>query len=166
MYNCIEVIEMKKLLVVFLTVSLLLTLVFPVFALTKENDGKEIFIKVDGQADDTIGKVLIYQVKELIRNSKKFTLVDLTADSEEDAFTIQILTLAKNEKDNFTIYSVTWLQEIPKVPYSLHLNHVVGFCGSRRVKEVASGIVATTDETIEKYLNKIRNVIYDEHKNP
>jgi hypothetical protein len=149
---------MKKFSLVFLAICLLLAFTFPALALTEEIGANKIFVKVDGQGGDSIGDILIYQVKELIRDSKRFTLIDLEDESKEGVFVVQILTLEGDKNGNSTIYSINWLLKIQGVPVRYNLSNTIGYCGRKRVEKAAKRIVAKTDKTIDECLKQFKQL--------
>jgi hypothetical protein len=110
-------------------------------------DVARIPVEVVATAEDSVGKRLVYFVKEGIRSSSS---LDLTVDGIL-RIKLLIVTLDQNSSrpGYSTAYSVvvTWVN--PQQPFPFYLTQYVGYCGSNRVQECAQGLVASTAEQAE-----------------
>jgi hypothetical protein len=101
-------------------------------------------VKLDVYGDDTAGQRLVYWIKEGLRRSSRFKLVE----QQSFGFELSIVTL-EIDKDNpggSTVYSVSWVWNNSEQPYPFFLTSEVGLCGSKRIQECAEGLVASTDK--------------------
>ena len=107
-------------------------------------------IKVNVQCDgeDTIGERLCFAIKEKIRASKGFELVDVRqAESSPLGFGVHLLSLdAGEEKGNMSAISVVFTlpQPTPRLDYYLTLR--IMLCGLSRIDDQASAILADIDK--------------------
>lgn len=113
-------------------------------------------IEIVDYSEDIVGKRLVYNIKEKIRESHLMRLTYF----DEPRIKVTIASIAKFEDDPSvaTIYKVVWLladtkwsPEILDYTYPIYLNSTFGYCGSKRVSETAEGIVADTDDMAEYY---------------
>jgi hypothetical protein len=111
-------------------------------------------VEVVATANDSVGKRLVYFVKEGIQSSSTLEL----AISPELGLRLQIVTLDQNSSSPgySTAYSfvVTWVNKQQPFPY--YLNQYVGYCGSSRVQECAQDLVASTAENSESVLRLLK----------
>lgn len=117
-----------------------------------------IKVWVDDTAKDTVGQRLVYAFKEQIRRSAALAI---TENEEDDAgrLGVHIVTMDPddNKNGNWTIYSFTvTMRTFHKYPTEAYLVQSVGKCGSSRIEECASGLVATTDRQAS-YVRKLLN---------
>jgi hypothetical protein len=106
-------------------------------------------IEVAHTGDDTVGKKLVYFLKESIQASSSMHLY-----TSDDSLRIQlsIVTLEDNPKNpgSSSVYSVTWLWNNEQTLWPYYLTSSVGYCGSDRVKSCAESLTAGTYEEAEK----------------
>ncbi|MDD3582155.1 MAG: hypothetical protein PHW74_14205 [Desulfobacca sp.] len=113
-------------------------------------------MEVYHSGDDSVGQRLVYRIKEEIRQSSSLRLTK----SDEPRILVSIVTLEKDElyPGRSTIYSMVIRAEIDEEYY---LNQFVGFCGVKRIKDVAEEIIAEIDKLEKafdnlKYIDKLR----------
>lgn len=117
-------------------------------------------VAIDATADDSVGKRLVYQIKEGINRS---TSMHITLE-EELGMGLKIVTLEgdRDTPGNYTTYSVTWTWINPEQVFPFYLTSSVGVCGSSRVESVAESLVADTHETAETILKMLMD--YEESR--
>jgi hypothetical protein len=107
-----------------------------------------ISVKLDVNADDSVGQRLVYRIKEGFRRSSRFNLV------EQHRFGLQlsIVTLEgyKDSPGSATVYSVVWAWNNSEQPFPFFLTSSVGRCGSKRVQECAEDLIASTDNVVSE----------------
>ena len=138
----------------------LVVLVVSILSIATMALGMDVPVAVDATSADSVGKRLMYRIKEEINASSSMhvTLGD------EAGLGLGIVTLEGDHDSpgNYTTYSVTWTWVNPEQPWPYYLASSVGVCGTSRVDEVAEGIVADTQETWESLFKTIREVIESE----
>lgn len=111
---------------------------------------------------DAIGKQLAYRLKEEIRRSSGFTLVN-TEDDAKIKVIILTTPLADQENDfknSWSANSVVIAFENPHDFLWLYYNNSLGHCGVDRLAECAADLVVFLDEAgeeIVKIRDKLRN---------
>jgi hypothetical protein len=119
-------------------------------------------IMIENSGDDSVGRRLIYEIKEGIKESKSMKLSLIN----ELGIKISIVTLEGN-RDNpgdYTVYSISFLWNNPKQPFPYYLISSVGYCGSNRVEGVAKSIVAETYEQSEYILKLLLSLTKESKK--
>ncbi len=115
-------------------------------------------VEVVATAEDSVGRRLVYFVKEGIQSSSTLEL----SISPELGLRVMIVTLDQDSRNPgySTAYSfvVTWVNKQQPFPY--FLNQSVGYCGSSRVQECAQGLVANIAENSESVL-RLFKAAYD-----
>jgi hypothetical protein len=115
-------------------------------------------VEVIAHAPDTIGSRLVYNVKEIIRQSSGFRI----AGQDENRVVINIQTMEppNGEYPSGTIFGIAWYYYI-KGGSPIYMNHTLGWVGTQKVKEGAEFIVARTDLVIQDIIK-----IYSKGKFP
>ena len=112
----------------------------------EHSSGKTIYVRASGT--DTVGKALVFKVREGIRRSADMKLVDNELKANL-VLNIVTLDVDKNRPGNSSAYSLVWLvrARLPGSEYvgSMFHGQVIGTCGSVRVDECATGVVAEAD---------------------
>lgn len=104
-------------------------------------------VYVESQADDSVGKRLVYQFKEGLKKSESMYLTYV----RELGLKVTIVTL-EGDSDcpgTQTVYSIVWLWDNPDQWLPFYLTSSVGYCGYLRVEDVAESLVAETNEQSE-----------------
>ena len=116
----------------------------------------DIPVAVDATTNDTVGKRLVYKIKEGINRSSTMHVTY----KEEVGLGLHIVTLEgdRNNPGNYAMYSVTWTWINPEQFLPFYLNSLVGACGTKRVDEVAESIVADTKEQSEDVLKIVQEM--------
>jgi hypothetical protein len=108
-------------------------------------------VEIGGTTPDTVGQRLVYALKEGIRTSSS---LDLTFASNQPRLQVKVVTLDTDMKGTgySTTYSAVILWNNPKNIAPFYLTQYVGYCGSSRVVECASGLVANVSEQSDEML--------------
>jgi hypothetical protein len=122
------------------------------------NAGAQVTVEVSHTGDDVLGQRLAFELREQIRSSSGFTLVQ-----NEGGYQIAIITLAVadgSDGPNRMAASVSYLWKDPNTRGGmwLFLTSTVHIIGGSRIKESATGILATLDgevETIKKAFSRL-----------
>ena len=111
-------------------------------------------VSVDSYANDTVGRRLVYEVKEELRDSSAFNLVE----SSENTIMLLINTMPRNESNPSaaTIYSITWVFPSDAAGFPYFLDGKIGHVRSDLIKNHAQDIVASTDGLISDILDMAR----------
>lgn len=117
-------------------------------------EGFKMPVEVLATANDSVGKRLVYFVKEGIQSSA--TLEPVLNPSIGIRLLIVTIDQNTNNPGYSTAYSfvVTWVSNEQPFPY--YLNQYVGYCGSSRVQECAQELVASTAENSEQVLRLLK----------
>lgn len=117
-------------------------------------------IWVSATADDSVGRQLVFELKEGIRRSAAMRLVDRSQDAQ---VFIHLVTMDPDRPSgggNRTIYSVVWtVQSFHANPLEVFLTTQVGICGYQRASACAGGLVATTDEQVSDLRRALRDLL-------
>jgi len=119
-------------------------------------------IMIENTGDDNVGRRLIYEIKEGIKESKSMKLSLIN----ELGIKISIVTLEgdRDNPGNYTLYSISFLWNNPEQIFPFYLTSSVGNCGSSRVEDVAKSIVAKTYEQCEQIMKVILSLIQENEK--
>lgn len=119
------------------------------------------FVEVMGYSEDMVGKRLIYQIKEEFRRSSAFILTDMNTNRIILIIhTIDPMRGSLSEYSNtMTTISATWLVADSNITHPFYISSNIGISGSANIKEMAEGIVATTDNLMTQ-IRKVLNQIY------
>jgi hypothetical protein len=103
-------------------------------------------VYVDSTTPDTLGTRLAFAIREGIRRSAGFRLVDRDAEA---GIAVRLVTVSPlmGSPVQLTSYSVVWTSkrlDEPQLP--IYLSQQVGVCGTDTLSECAEGIIAKTDE--------------------
>jgi hypothetical protein len=103
-----------------------------------------ISVKLEASGDDSVGQRLVYRIKEGLRRSSRFDLVEQHSFGLE----ISIVTVegVRDNPGNSTVFSVIWVWNNLEQPYPFYITSEVGYCGSKRIQECAEGLVASTNK--------------------
>lgn len=107
-------------------------------------------VYVSGTTEDSVGRQIVFSVKESIRRSAGLSLAESEADSR---IQVQLVTLDPDAPDGSrrTIYSAVWtVRTLHQTPVTMYLTQFVGICGQNRVAGCAQNLVAITDEQVSK----------------
>jgi hypothetical protein len=109
-------------------------------------------VYVVARSEDEVGTRFVFVLKEAIRRSAAFRLVDRQADT---VLTLHLVTMEtpSESRGSATSYSVTWTfrtSHETKTPISVYMASTVGSCGRSRVEECAHGVLADTDQQATK----------------
>jgi hypothetical protein len=139
----------------------LFLLMLPLTSIAQENVPFPIELQHTG--DDIVGSRLAYYVKEGLRKSSGLTL----SDDSDYRIQLSIVTLdPSSNKDGYsTVYSAVWKLKFPTQLYPFFLNQSVGTCGSRRIEDVADGLVADTDKLATDFVRLIKAAVKKSQKN-
>ena len=117
------------------------------------------YIEIVSNAPDIVGQRLVYELKEQIRKSSAFTLVDPIGSRWQ----IVITSIASdpNFPNAGTTYAVVWNMVVEDfcgpTPSILYGDSTVGYCGTQVIASAAQTILARTDNLIASVRNSIRN---------
>lgn len=115
-------------------------------------------IMVEHTGSDTLGKRLVYELKEEIKKSESMKL----SLKDELGIMVSIVTINSNKENtgNQTIYSIVWTWNVPaKHIFPYYLTSSVGYCGSYVINETAKDLVASTYEQSERMLKLLIKLI-------
>ncbi len=119
-----------------------------------------IYVNVKTETQDAVGMTLAYELREQIRGSKGLKL----AIANEALLSVHLMTIdpmpASYNNLSSTAYSVVYTMETVDAKEA-YLGSKIGTCGTSKLKECASRIVAEIDliavamaESIKKVLDK------------
>jgi len=105
-------------------------------------------IRINHTGDDSVGTVLAYQLREQLATSKTLH----PADSDEyPRININIVTMNPDKSSsNRTIHSTVLTIDTKKEESEKYYQHWVGVCGTDRVKDCATTLIANAQSTILK----------------
>ncbi|WP_137718682.1 hypothetical protein [Methylobacillus flagellatus] len=115
-------------------------------------------IHVTATADDSIGKQLVYQLREALRASRGMRLVD---DMNDSFVRIKIVTLDPDSGRGGgyqTVYSAVWTVRQFDRDSEIYWTNYVGTCGASRTQSCATSLASQTDEVatdVRRILNEI-----------
>ncbi|WP_072264102.1 hypothetical protein [Candidatus Kryptobacter tengchongensis] len=121
----------------------------------------QIQVEVVDNAEDMVGRRLVYHVKEKFRKSEMF---NLPIAPKGLRFRILIYTMDRFKGDNWlsnisTMYSVIWLlYDDERMLFPIYLKSTLGFAGSDVVESAAEGIVANTDKVVSEFEELLREI--------
>jgi hypothetical protein len=104
-------------------------------------------IQVDCSGDDSIGSQVCYAVKEKIRASEGFELID-TAKPIPGTFRLSLVTIETDSSDTASAISEV-ITGRDKDGDELYLEQYVSICGADRVDYIANGIIADIEQQTE-----------------
>jgi hypothetical protein len=136
---------MKNLLFVILVIVLN---IFTTVSGEEFSPGQKIYVY--SASEDAVGEKLVYYFKEELRNSKGITL----GTASDSVFFISVITMDHDEDKLRTVYSIVWAVSTLTINAQLTksvLDHIVGVCGTNRVKNCAESIVAHTDKLVSEH---------------
>lgn len=117
-------------------------------------------VYVQATAEDAVGKLLVYEVREVVRRSSGLALVDHDSDAR---LILRVVTFDPNRSESpglSTIYSAVYtVHTFHETPVEMYLTNVVGVCGSSRVESCARKMTATLDEQAVGLRTMLRNAI-------
>lgn len=117
-------------------------------------------VYIQATAEDTVGKLLVYEVREVIRRSSGLALVDRDSDAR---FVLRVVTIDPDRSESpglSTIYSAVYtVHTFHETPVEMYLTNVVGVCGSSRVESCARKMIATLDEQAVGLRTMLRNAL-------
>lgn len=134
-------------------------------AALSSQDGAHVFVRAT--AEDRVGSLLAYQLREEIRKSGGMELVA----SENDArFIVRLITIDPDESGSRTVYSVVLTAKQFDRDATIYWTNIVGVCGMNRVPTCAQSLAAETD----KMVTAVKEILYEllkqaaeeEKKNP
>ena len=115
-------------------------------------------VYVQSTSEDSVGRTLVYEIREAVRRSSGFTLVASSADAR---FVLRIVTLNPDNDSTrsvSTVYSAVYtLNTLHETPVEMYLTSVVGTCGTSRVANCARSLTATLDEQATLFQRILRN---------
>ena len=126
-------------------------------SLFPNQDSSIWYVEVVEKSSDTVGRRLVYHVKESIRNSSAMQLTAMNVPRVR----IRINTMPKyDDNPNIaTMYSVIWLFDAPELSLPYYISSTLGYCGTDVVVESAEDVVANTDALLSS-INKMANDEY------
>ena len=100
-------------------------------------------VHLESSADDSVGRQLVYEVKEQLRSSNGLSFADIKSES---IIRLKLVTLdPDNGVGSRTIYSVVITMRPIDRDQDVYLTNLVGICGGAVVESCARTIVAETD---------------------
>ena len=134
--------------------SLLWVTALSLISLPLAAKAETFYVTVD--ADDKVGRMLAYQVKETIAASSRHSLVN---NRDEATFSLEIVTLDPDQENVRTTYSLVLLWENKENDlFDYYIMSWVGACGSEKVQSCAKNLASEVDmeiqpivEAMEKY---------------
>lgn len=121
--------------------------------MTASDGHSQVSIRVDSSGDDIVGKRLVYNVKEELRESSAFKLLSTNATINMLIHTMDRFPDSPNVS---TMYSVVWLYTANN--QRTYLDSTLGFAGADVVDQSAETIVANTDDLLEQ----LRRILIEE----
>lgn len=125
-------------------------------------EGK-VSIFVSHSGDDSVGRQLVFSVKEILRGSRAFQL----SSQEDSAMQIRVITVNPEDGNSSTwavasvVYTMTnflpYEKGNPQTWYAIYAGSQVLTVGMRRVDDQAKSIVAFLDSALEKYRQDAKN---------
>lgn len=108
-------------------------------------------VEVAATTDDSVGRRLVYALKEKIRDSSS---LEFSLDDSATRMQARIVTLERdpNNIGSATVYSlvVTWVN--PEQPFPFLITQYTGYCGTSRVESCADDLVAEISEQSDQLL--------------
>lgn len=112
-----------------------------------------IKIQVIDSSEGLIGQRLVYYVKEEIRKSSTFDLVDPAGSRWQ--MIVNAMPKDQDYPNNAAIYSIVWNLVMPNADGtdgpSMFFDSTLGYCGANVVEQSASDIIARTDKIISEF---------------
>lgn len=110
-------------------------------------------IEVSATSNDTVGNTLVYQIKQQIIASQSL----YEYDGSKPHFQLEVVTLDQfpSAPGTSTTYSYTLVFYTGSNSLSYFLTSGVGYCGTYRVSECATSIVAAASNSIDEIQSEI-----------
>ena len=124
----------------------------------------KVLVSISHSGQDSVGQRFAYAVREAVRSSNGFRLVD----EESSGLQVSIVTVdperASSSSGNWTAASVTYTMANfipyekgnPQTWYPIYLTSKVMTIGTQRVEEQAKSVMATLDSSLERYRRDAR----------
>ena len=111
----------------------------------------EMPVEIKSTTPDSVGQRLVFALKESIRSS---TSLGISFDQSKPRMQVNIVTLDQNTTDSgySTAYAMVILWNNPAAPFPFYLTHIVGYCGTSRVRECADNLIAHISEQADSLL--------------
>lgn len=117
-------------------------------------------VYVQSSAEDPVGRLLAFEVREAVRRSSGLLLADRQADAR---FILRLVTLDPDRERSpgiSTVYSAVYtMWTLHDAPVEMYLDSSVGTCGSSRVESCGRRMAATLDENASEFRAVIRNML-------
>jgi hypothetical protein len=106
-------------------------------------------VEVVSTTDDSVGRRLVYALKEGIRDSSS---LEISLDNTAMRMQAQIVTLDQNPQAPgvSTVYSLVLTWANPDFPLPIYLTQYTGYCGSSKVSTCADDLVAAVSEKADE----------------
>lgn len=116
----------------------------------------EMPMEVLSTANDTVGRRLVYAVKEQIRSSSSMSL---TFDESKARMQTVIVTLEQDRQNPgvSTVYSIVVTWNNPDQPFPFYITQYTGFCGASRIDSCANDIMSGLSEESDKIIRLFTN---------
>jgi hypothetical protein len=115
-------------------------------------------VEVEATGDDSVGRQLVFKIKEGIRSSSS---MNMSFDDAEARMQVHVVTLEQSSDSPgySTVYSVVITWNNPEQPFPFYLNQYTGYCGLNRVQSCADGIVADVSEASDAVLKLLARAL-------
>lgn len=134
------------------------------FLLAAGNAFSQVSIYVQATAKDSVGRQIVYELREGIRRSAAMDLADRAQDGR---ITIRIVTMDPDDGSpgRQTVYSAVFtVQTFHSSPVEMYLTNYVGICGANRTASCAQGLVAIADEQATDLKGMLRDMAEEGRK--
>lgn len=129
-------------------------------AITVAQSPPRAAVYVQSAADDPVGRLLAYEIREAVRRSSGLSLADRETDAR---FILRLVTLDPDKERSpgiSTVYSAVYtMHTLHDTPVEMYLDSYVGTCGSSRVESCGRRMTATLDEKASEFRALIRNML-------
>lgn len=139
--------------------NILFAIVLALAFVTASAQDDKVAVSVAHSGEDNIGKRLAFSLREAIRSSSGYKLVD----QRDSGMTVKLITLdperSAASSGNWTVASVTIVMRNflpfergnPQTWYPIYMTSVVMTIGGQRTDEQAKSILATLDDALEEF---------------
>lgn len=125
-------------------------------------------IEIRDNAEDRVGKSLVYLVKEGIKKSSDFRVTYDDSEIPRIILFFNSMDRYKDENEGLaTIYSVFWVISLNDGGFLYYhfLDHTMGYVGSYHIEEASRTLIAKNSEVYEgllRYLTKLKNLMNED----